>query len=202
MKTRDVFINCPFSEDYKEFFLAIVYVVVRSGFKPRCALETDDGSQNRFEKICQIIAECKYGIHDISKTDLDAASDLPRFNMPLELGLFLGAKRFGASQQTRKRCIVFDREKYRYQKFISDISGQDIHSHKNHPSTLIVEIASWLRAEAPQQNIPGGAGIAKEFKEFRRALLEHGEAKEIGEDKMTFSDVLVFAVAWVEAQFA
>jgi len=67
MKTRDVFINCPFSEDYREFFLAIVYAVIRSGFNPRCALETDDSSQNRFEKICVIIAECKYGVHDISK---------------------------------------------------------------------------------------------------------------------------------------
>ena len=70
----------------------MVFTVLRSGFIPRCALELDDGSDNRFDKICRIIAECRLGIHDISKTELDAKSKLPRFNMPLELGLFLAAK--------------------------------------------------------------------------------------------------------------
>src|SRR5262249_5963635 len=30
---------------------------------------------------------CKYGIHDISRTEVTSASGLPRFNMPLELGV-------------------------------------------------------------------------------------------------------------------
>jgi hypothetical protein len=88
MKKRDVFINCPFSADYLEHFRATVFTVVRSGFKPRCALETDDGAQNRFDKICEIIADCRLGLHDISKTEPDRKSKLPRFNMPLELGIF------------------------------------------------------------------------------------------------------------------
>jgi hypothetical protein len=74
MKKRDVFINCPFSSDYQDHFRAIVFAVVRSGFNPRCALETDDGAQNRFDKICEIIRECRLGIHDISKTELDKKS--------------------------------------------------------------------------------------------------------------------------------
>ena len=35
---RDVFINCPFSSDYQVNFQAIVFTVVRSGFKPRFVL--------------------------------------------------------------------------------------------------------------------------------------------------------------------
>ena len=50
-----------------------------------------------------MIADCRYGIHDISRTELDRDSGLPRFNMPLELGIFLGAKRFGAEEQKRKK---------------------------------------------------------------------------------------------------
>ena len=49
--------------------------------------------------------------------------------MPLELGLFLGAKRFGRGEQKSKTCLILDVERYRYQKFISDISGQDIAAH-------------------------------------------------------------------------
>ena len=147
MKKRDVFINCPFSEDYLEHFRATVFTVVRSGFKPRCALETDDGAQNRFDKICEIIADCRLGMHDISKTEPDRKSKLPRFNMPLELGVFLAAKKFGGPKQSRKRCIIFDSEQYRYQAFISDIAGQDIHSHSGNVTILISKLASWLRAE-------------------------------------------------------
>jgi hypothetical protein len=32
---------------------------------------------------------------------LDAANRLPRFNMPLELGLFLGAQEYGSGAQKR-----------------------------------------------------------------------------------------------------
>ena len=122
--------------------------------------------------------------------------------MPLELGLFLASKRFGVGKQKQKRCIIFDSQKYRYQKFISDISGQDIHSHKNRPASLIIEIASWLRAEAPGQDIPGGQGISKEFKKFRPALLKYGQKKQIGEDGMTYSDIYLFAIEWVKVLFA
>jgi hypothetical protein len=86
----------------------------------RCALEIDDGSQVRIERILRIISECRFGIHDLSRTELDRRNRLPRFNMPLELGLFLGAKRFGNRAQREKVCLILDREPYRYQRFISD----------------------------------------------------------------------------------
>lgn len=105
MSERDVFINCPFSIDYQGFFEAIVYAVVRSGFTPRCARENDDGGEVRIDKICRIIAESRYGIHDISKTEPDPGSGLPRFNMPLELGLFLGARKFGGKNTCRRRAL-------------------------------------------------------------------------------------------------
>jgi hypothetical protein len=95
MTDRAVFINCPFTADYRAHFRAIIFTVIRSGFTPRSALEADDSSESRLEKIRKIIGECRYGIHDISKTEPDADSGLPRFNMPFELGLFIAAKRFG-----------------------------------------------------------------------------------------------------------
>jgi hypothetical protein len=126
---RDVFVNCPFDDQYRKFFYAIVFTVIRSGFVARCALETDNSADNRFDKICQIIKECRYGIHDISRTEPDGDPPLPRFNMPLELGVFLGAKKYGGPAHRTKSCIIFDRQQYRFQRFISDIAGQDIHAH-------------------------------------------------------------------------
>jgi hypothetical protein len=197
MKKRDVFINCPFSADYLEHFRASVFTVVRSGFKPRCALETDDGAQNRFDKICEIIADCRLGLHDISKTEPDRKSKLPRFNMPLELGVFLAAKKFGGPKQSRKRCIIFDREQYRYQAFISDIAGQDIHSHSGNVTILISKLASWLRAESKDPLIPGGKVIAGEFEVFMSNLPKVCKDRMLSVDELTYADFLTLATEWV-----
>ena len=62
--------------------------------------------------------------------------------MPLELGLFLGAKRFGGTDQRSKKALVLDREPYRYQTFISDIAGKDIHAHGGDVVALIGEVAT------------------------------------------------------------
>jgi hypothetical protein len=140
MTDRAVFINCPFSADYNDLFEAITFAVIRSGFIARCARETDDASEVRFDKICRIIAECDLSIHDISKTELDARSGLPRFNMPFELGLYLGAKRFGGRAGRGKKALILDREPFRYQAFLSDIAGQDVHTHSGDVGVLIERI--------------------------------------------------------------
>lgn len=129
--SKDVFINCPFDDSYNDIFFAIIFTIFDCGFNARCALELEDSGEVRIEKITKIIKSCKYSIHDISLTELDKRTGLPRFNMPLELGIFLGAKRFGNHGQKEKVCLILDKERHRYQQFISDIAGQDIQSHQN-----------------------------------------------------------------------
>ena len=199
MKRRGVFINCPFTDDYEEMFRATVFAIVRCGFEPRCAREDDDGGDVRFEKICKIIRECRYGIHDISKTEMDSGTGLPRFNMPLELGLFLGAKKFGSSDQQAKKILILDRELHRYQKFISDISGQDIHSHKKNARTLILEIVNWLRHENSRGKIPGGAAVADQYDRFRKQLPKISALKQIKVSEITFRDIAAIAAEWILA---
>jgi hypothetical protein len=89
---RSVFINCPFDDRYRPLFHAIIFAVHDCGFLARCALELEDSGEERIRKIKRIIRECQYGVHDISRVQLDSGTGLPRFNMPLELGLFLGAQ--------------------------------------------------------------------------------------------------------------
>jgi hypothetical protein len=199
MNERDVFINCPFSPDYRENFQATVFVVVRSGFTPRCALENDDGGEVRIDKICRIIAECRYGVHDISKTEPDRTSGLPRFNMPLELGLFLGARKFGGRVQTRKKALILDIERFRYQAFISDIAGQDIHAHRGDFHRLIEEVAAWLRDEAQDPDVPGGRAIAVEFERFLIELPAIAGTKRLEPDELTFKDLRAITTEWIIA---
>ena|SRR6266446_7894154 len=80
---RDVFVNCPFDSDYKQQFNALIFTIYDCGFYPRCALEAVDSGQLRFQKICQLILKSPYGIHDLSRIELDPSTQLPRFNMAL-----------------------------------------------------------------------------------------------------------------------
>ena len=106
--TDDVFINCPFDEHYESTFRALIFTIFACGFRPRSARELDDGGQTRIDKLLNIIGDCRYGIHDLSRTELDEHNQLPRFNMPLELGIFLGAKRYGGKAQRQKRTLILD----------------------------------------------------------------------------------------------
>lgn len=99
---RNVFINCPFDAAYTPLFEAIVFAVNDAGFRPRCARERLDSSQIRLQKIFELIAASRYSIHDLSRTALDAATALPRFNMPLELGIDLGCKAFKGTAGTSR----------------------------------------------------------------------------------------------------
>jgi hypothetical protein len=105
-RNSQVFINCPFSKDYKPLFEAIVFAVADCGFKPRCALEADDAGEVRFAKIIRIIKSCAYGVHDLSFMELDPNTKLARLNMSFELGLFLGARHFG-SRKIRDKTRSF-----------------------------------------------------------------------------------------------
>lgn len=196
---EDVFVNCPFDTAYKPFFHAIVYTIVRSGCRARCALEADNAAENRLDKICGIIRRCRLGIHDISRTEPDPVSGLPRFNMPLELGLFLGARRYGVGAQKLKSCIVFDREPYRFQAYISDIAGQDIHAHAGDAARLIRELAAWFRTQGLATRVPGGIAIAAEYATFERLLPEICASRRLQVDELVFSDFNALVTEYVAA---
>ncbi|HEY1885337.1 MAG TPA: hypothetical protein VGG86_04695 [Roseiarcus sp.] len=170
---------------------------MRSGFTPRCARESDDGGEVRFDKICRIIRECPYSVHDISKTELDADSGLPRFNMPFELGLFLGAKRFGGRSHNHKKTLIFDRDRFRYQSYISDIAGQDIHPHKGNVDALIRELAAWLRDEARDPMVPGGVAVASEFGKFKVDLSAIAAETQLEVSELTFKDLVEITARWI-----
>ncbi len=195
-RARSVFINCPFDVDYRPLFHAIVFTVVRCGFKPRCALEVIDGGATRISKIEKLIEECPLGIHDISRTELDAQNELPRFNMPLELGLFLGAKRFGDRVQSRKRCIAMDRDQYRYQQFMSDIAGQDVEAHGNDAGQLTNKVRAFLNSATRGAPLPSGNVIQNDYNSFISKLPEICAPLEVEPNALEYRDF-----TWIAADY-
>jgi hypothetical protein len=198
---NNVFINCPFDKDYHPFFEAIIFVIHDCGFIARCAREEDDSGNVRIIKIIKIIDDCRYGIHDISKADLDASSGLARFNMPLELGLFMGAHRYAPPKHynREKRLLIMDTEQYRYQQFISDLAGQDITAHQQSIPALINHIRNFLFNHAKRTSIAGGAYIAERFDTFLSALPSYCTTLHWDRDDLTFLEYLACVIAWIDA---
>ncbi len=196
---RNVFLNCPFDEQYVPFFQAAVFAVMDSGFNVRCGLEESDASQIRIQKICNQIGDSKFGIHDLSRVQLDEHSRLPRFNMPLEFGIFLGAKFLSVGKQKQKMCLVFDEDPFRYQKYLSDIAGQDISSHHNDPHVLATKIRDWL-ASVSSERIASGSVVWERYQRFRKELKGLCKsAKQISEE-LTYIDYIMHVEEFVKVK--
>lgn len=193
-----VFVNCPFDSKYAELFQSIVFAVTDCGFIVRCALESNDASRVRVSKIFDIISECRYGIHDISRTQLDRDSGLPRFNMPLELGMFLGAKRYGDARQRKKTCLILERRRYDYQKYCSDIAGQDISAHAGKTELAIKAVRNFLAGALANQTIPGPSAIHKRYKNFMAELPSIRRRLRLTKLEMGFKEYTNTVAEWLK----
>ena len=194
----NIFINCPFDRQYLKLFYAVVFAVHDCGFIARCALEVSDTSQVRVSKILKIIAECRIGIHDISRTELDTRHRLPRFNMPLELGMFLGAKQYGNAVQKQKICLVLDRDPYRYQKFCSDIAGQDISAHGGKVDLAIAAVRNFLGGVQQGVIIPGPKKITRRYAAFSKQLPALCRALGLTKAEVGFGEYATMVAEWLK----
>jgi hypothetical protein len=191
-----VFVNCPFDADYTPLFRALIFTIELCGFHARCGLELDDAGTTRAEKLLDLIRGCRLGIHDISRTESNR-EHLPRFNMPYEFGLFVGFKHAGGRVQQTKSVLVLDREPYRYQRFLSDIAGQDIKSHGNDPERLIATVRDWLQSQTARP-IPGRVFTVRQFrrcKDETPALLAAVQKTEADLDN--YPDYYDLVVEWI-----
>jgi hypothetical protein len=120
--------------------------------------------------------------------------------MPLELGLFLGAKKYGSGQQKEKVCLILDTEKYRYQQFISDIAGQDIEAHGNDVETCIRIVRRWLNEASGRKTLPGYRKIYERYQLFKKELPEICRELEVDLDEVSFNDFAQFTSVWLKEQ--
>ena len=202
----NVFINCPFDKRYKPILNAITFAIHDAGFVARCSLEVIDSGPTRLATILSIIADCTYGIHDISRTETGGKSKLPRFNMPFECGLFWGCFRYGEKKHSRKRILVLDSQEYRYQQTLSDISGQDIKVHNNDPRMAIDKVRSWLNAGSKRKTIPGGKAIWDHYVLFQKELTPILKRAGITRSELNtpeyYRDYCNFIVEWLREREA
>ena len=199
---RSVFLNCPFDEDFKPVYRAIVFAIVACGFTPRCALERLDGGEYRLDKIAAMIGACDWGIHDISRVEVDAANPVPRFNMPMELGIHLGARLLGERRHRRKRALILESAAHRYDQTLSDISGQDIAQHGNDPARAIEAVREFFNNYRPKGTpaLPGAKALLEDYQRIRTDIGPRlAEEQRLGPwDELSFRDYVDLVEAGLE----
>jgi hypothetical protein len=145
------------------------FTIFRCGYIPRCALDFSDSGQPRFNRILDLILACGLSVHDISRVQPDRDSQLPRFNMPLELGADLGLRLKGPVKQRDRRLLILEAEKHRYDITISDLSGQDIEAHHDSEAQIITRVRDWLNAgRNGERPLPGAETIQAGYSAFLR----------------------------------
>lgn len=199
---RNVFINCPFDADYKRFLDPMLFTIVYLGLKPQMAQTTDSGAV-RIDRIVNLIKNSKYSIHDLSRMVAKEAGQISRFNMPFELGLDIGIR--AASRRSRlstKQNLIIDLDRYRYQKALSDLSGNDIQEYDGSPERLVLIIRNWFTTILhPKQ--PSGSIIWEEFNEFQtyfdKVTAEEGY-EEDDLDTLPINELIYYMSRWVKSR--
>lgn len=188
-RSRSIFINCPFDAGFTPLFEAFVFAAMFCGFRIRSALEVADSGDLRLTKILRLIEQSQFSLHDISRVELDAGTGLPRLNMPLELGIAIGMKHLGRARLRDHRILVLDSERYRYQKFASDLAGVDIAAHGGDPLEAITKVRDFLATHSDGV-VPGARSILEAQRAFDSALPLLATAARQAVAELTFVDRL------------
>ncbi len=162
---RNVFVNCPFDENYKLLLEPLLFTIIYLQFTPRIALERLDSGEARISKIISLITESRYAIHDLSRLRAERVGEFYRLNMPFELGVDVGCRLFKQGRWSTKKCLVLEAEPFRYQAALSDLSNSDIAVHNNNPVEIVLQVRNWLSNEAGLL-APGPTHVWEAFLEF------------------------------------
>lgn len=90
--------------------------------------------------------------------------------MPFELGLTLGAKRFG--RRPRDRIKILIRQQHALPRYLSDLAGNDPEAHDDEPNRILEITRNFLHQSPTGRLLPGPAHLIGVFATFRERLPE------------------------------
>jgi len=189
---KNVFINCPFDEQYYPLLRPLLFTILSFGFSPRIALERSDSGELRIGKICQLIKASKYSIHDLSRLRSGKKNEFYRLNMPFELGIEYGCRQFSSDHLKQKRCLILEKERYNYIKALSDLSGVDIKSHKNDPPALVREVRNWFVETVGLRRLKSPTVIWYGFNDFMSDFYIKRQREGFNDDDLNIMSVPEF----------
>lgn len=138
-----VFLNIPYDEEFRSLYIAYIVGLYQLDLVPHLASEIP-GSDRRLDKIFKLIQSCRYSIHDLSRIEVSVApTAVPRFNMPVELGMTIAWQKLHPSLHD---WFVWESEPYRLQRSASDLNGTDAYIHNATAEGVLRELCNAFRS--------------------------------------------------------
>jgi hypothetical protein len=198
--SENVFINCPFDHAYLSLLRPLLFTVVYLGYSPRIATERSDSAENRIDKICGLIRDSKYSVHDLSRLRAAEVGEFYRMNMPFELGIEYGCRLFGPSPFPEKRCLILEKDQHEFRKAISDLSGIDIKKHGDKPAEVVRAIRDWFVETAGRRNVESPTKIWFRFTDFASDFYDARLKEGFSDDDlnmMPIPEYVGFIQSWI-----
>ncbi len=198
---KNVFINCPFDAAYQSLLRPLLFTILYFDFNPKIASERSDSAEQRIDKICEFIESSKYSIHDLSRLKSMKKNEFARHNMPFELGIDYGSRKFAEKHFGEKKFLVLEKEKYDYSKALSDFAGADIKSHNDEPEIMVRVVRNWFVETVGLVNLKPASVVFNDFFDFMTDF--DAERKNEGfRDKdiydMPTSEFTLFIKEWLQ----
>ncbi len=189
-RIESVFLNIPYDLEFEDLYLAYIVGLTQLGLGINVTLAVPN--QDRLETIIRLIEQSDYSIHDLSRIEL--SQGIPRFNMPLELGLAIYRSKVTPKKH---RIYVFESRSYRAQRSTSDVNKIDPHIHRGTPAGLMNGLRNIFRQPGDVTTVPE---MLASYRAVKRKLpeLRHNAGTKSLFEAAIFQDIVV--VALLESQ--
>jgi hypothetical protein len=142
-----VFLNYPFDHEFDDFSVAMHFAVTAANLIPVCAKDIGAPDQVRLQLLVDLVTNCDYSAHDLSRYKPDPNGGFARMNMPFETGMAL--YRSISTDYKEHRCAILVTNPHAYKAFVSDLAGLDAMSYGDDVS-LVRIVYQWLTSVVPQ----------------------------------------------------
>jgi hypothetical protein len=161
-RIESVFLNIPYDLGFEDLYLAYIVGLTQLGLRVNATVAVPN--QGRLETIFGLIEESNFSIHDLSRIELSRG--IPRFNMPVELGLALYRSHV---TRGKHQVYVFESKPYRAQRSTSDINGIDPQIHNGTAKGIMAGLRNIFRQPGDVTTVPE---MLTSYRAVRRKLPE------------------------------
>ena len=146
-RIESVFLNIPYDDAFEKLYLAYIVGLTQLGLRINAALAVPN--QGRLGTIIDLIEQSGFSIHDLSR--IESSRGIPRFNMPVELGLALYRSHMAKGKH---RVFIFESRRYRAQRSTSDVNGIDPQIHGGTAKGLMAGLRNIFRQPGDVTTVP------------------------------------------------
>jgi hypothetical protein len=161
-RIESVFLNIPYDDDFEDLYVAYIVGLSQLGLRINVTLAVPN--QGRLESIIELVRQSKFSIHDLSR--IEVSQGIPRFNMPLELGIALYRSK---GTRDSHQVHIFETKKYRTQRSTSDVNGIDPHIHRGTAKGVMEALRNIFRQPGDVTTVPE---MTASFRAVKRKLPE------------------------------